>query len=87
MRKFFNGQFACMWLRSLTHRRIHRKVMGVFPAVFFLLLSHWVASLDQLRPFHELERAFYKSTAGVLFADSCAGALGKEPSVLAEYLC
>ena len=87
--KVFNRQFACMWLRSLTHRRIHRKVMRSFSSSFSSVFyqSHWVASLTVSYAFHEPERAFYKSTAGVLFVIAVLGLWGEEPSVLAEYLC
>jgi hypothetical protein len=69
-----------MWLRRLTHRRIHRKVMRSFSSSF--LLFFYQVALGGLfglsaTPFNELERAFYKSTAGVLFVIAALGLWGK----------
>jgi hypothetical protein len=69
-----------MWLRSLTHRRIHRKVMRGFSSSF--LLFFYQVALGGLfglsvTPFHQLERAFYKSTAGVLLVIAVLGLWGK----------
>ncbi len=69
-----------MWPRSLTHRRIHRKVMRSFSSSF--LVFFYQVALGGLfglsvTPFHQLERAFYKSTAGVLFVIAVLGLWGK----------
>jgi hypothetical protein len=69
-----------MLLRSLARRRRNRNVMRGFSSSF--LLFFYQISLGGLfglsaTPFHELERAFYKSTAGVLFVIAVLGLWGK----------
>lgn len=74
------GQFACTWLKNSTHRLSRSKVMRGFSSSF--LLFFYQVALGGLfglsaTPFHELERAFYKSTAGVLFAIALLAFWGK----------
>src|SRR5262249_21036237 len=74
------ARFACTWLRNLAHRRIRPNVMRSFSSSF--LLFFYQAALGGLfglsaTPFNELERAFYKSTAGVLFVIAALGFWGK----------
>src|SRR5215475_16173023 len=74
------GQFACTWLKNSTHRLSCTKAMRGFSSSF--LLFFYQVALGGLfglsaTPFHELERAFYKSTAGVLFLIAALGFWGK----------
>lgn len=74
------GQFVCTWPKKPTHSHVHRKTMRTFSSSF--LLFFYQIALGGLfglsaTPFHELERAFYKSTAGVLFVIAVLGFWGK----------
>jgi hypothetical protein len=74
------GQFVCTWPKKPKHSHVHRKIMRTFSSSF--LLFFYQIALGGLfglsaTPFHELERAFYKSTAGVLFLIAVLGLWGK----------
>src|SRR5438445_12257455 len=84
-RDFSGAQCACTWVKSRFIPRAMRRVMQGFSSSF--LIFFYQVALGGLfalavTPFHELERAFYKSTGGDFFAIGLFSLWGKSPFYL-----